>query len=174
MRDITDDRNNIAELQRYLREIHHYDRTVPLVNLDGIYGKETADAVSALQESAGLPITGRTDNATWNEIYKAYERALQMRTAPKMISPFPGERGYETEMGERSDAVLAIQLILRALSVLYDDIQGLEADGVYGEATQKDIRIFQQRNRLPITGLVDKPTWNALADAYNSTGRIYN
>ena len=69
--------------------------------------------------------------------------------------------------GERSDTVMAIQLVLNLLANLYDDIDGTSNGGVYDEPTAADIRTFQYRHNLPVTGQVDKLTWNALADAYN-------
>lgn len=173
MRDITDERNNILELQRYLRELHHISGgEIPLVNPDGIYGPETAAAVRAFQDEAGLPETGEVDNATWNAIYKAYTQAVQMRARPNPISPFPEEEGYEIDEGEHSDIVAIVQFMLRLLANAYDNIDGLPPEGVYNEATIKDIKTFQQFHGLPVTGRVDKATWNALADAYNRISGI--
>ncbi len=175
MRDIRDNRNNISELQRYLRELHHDSGgIIPLVNPDGIYGPETAAAVMAFQERAGLPPTGETDNATWNAIYREYTNAIRRRSPPHSISPFPNEEGYEISEGEYSDIVAIVQFMLRLLANAYDDIDGLPPDGVYNEATIKDIMTFQKRHGLPITGRVDKDTWDELADAYNRISSIYN
>ena len=168
MRDITDNKSSITELQRYLRELHHDSGgALPLVNPDGIYGAETAAAVEEFQRTHGLPVTGRTDNATWDAIYKEFLAAITRRAAPASISPFPSEDGYEITSGENSDTVMAVQLILRLLANLYDNIEGNASGGVYDEPTAADIREFQAVHRLPITGRVDKTTWNELAEAYN-------
>lgn len=168
MRDITNDKSSIAEVQGYLRELHHDTRgAIPLVNPDGIYGPETTAAVSEFQRLNDLPVTGRVDRATWDAIYRAFRDALVRRAKPSGIFPFPNERDYEVRDGENSDTVLAVQLVLRLLANLYDDIGGAGTGGVYDEPTASDIRAFQTRHLLPITGRVDKITWNALADAYN-------
>lgn len=173
MRDITDERNSIYELQRFLRELHHKTGSViPLVNPDGIYGPETAAAVRAFQSEAGLPVTGEADLVTWNAIYKAYSEAVMLRAAPHPIYPFPEEDGYEIAEGEHSDIVAIVQFMLRLLANAYDNIDGLPPEGVYNDATVKDIRTFQMSHGLPVTGRVDKATWNALADAYNRINRI--
>lgn len=175
MRDITDERNNIKELQRYLRELHHdTNGAIPLVNLDGIYGDETTAAVAEFQREHNLPVTGRVDNATWDAIYREFLAALERRRPPTGIMPFPNEDGYEVSDGEESDVVAAIQLVLSLLANLYDDIDGTSSGGVYGEPTAADIRAFQARHRLPVTGKVDKATWNELAGAYNRAMRIEN
>lgn len=175
MRDITDERNNIKELQRYLRELHHdTNGAIPLVNPDGIYGDETTTAVAEFQREHNLPVTGRTDSVTWNAIYREFLAALERRRTPTGIMPFPDEDGYLVSDGEESEVVAAIQLVLRLLSNLYDDIDGTSSGGVYGEPTAADIRAFQARHRLPVTGKVDKATWNELAEAYNRAMRIEN
>jgi hypothetical protein len=48
-----------AALQQDLADAGYYEGAV-----DGIYGPQTVQAVEALQEAAGLPITGTVDNAT--------------------------------------------------------------------------------------------------------------
>lgn len=168
MRDITNDKSSIAEVQRYLRELHHdTNGDIPLVNPDGIYGEETVAAVEAFQRANGLAVTGRVDNATWDAIYEAFLEALTRRAKPVGISPFPDENGYEVVEGESSDVVMAVQLVLRLLANIYDDIGGTNTGGVYDEPTAADVRAFQARHNLPVTGKVDKATWNALAGAYN-------
>lgn len=175
MRDITNEKNNITELQRYLRELHHNTRgEIPLVNPDGIYGTETRAAVEAFQKLHGLPVTGEADNTTWNEIYREYTDAVDRRSPPRPISPFPEDDGYEISEGEYSDIVAIVQFMLRLLANAYDDIEGLPPEGVYNEATIKDIKAFQRSHRLPVTGIVDKATWNALAEAYNRLVNIEN
>lgn len=175
MRNITDEKNNIFELQRYLRELHYDTRgEIPLVNPDGIYGPETVAAVEAFQRLHGIPITGQVNNATWDAIYREYSDALIRRARPNSIYPFPEEDGYEISEGEYSDIVAIVQFMLRLLANTYDNIDGLPPEGVYNEATIKDIRAFQETHRLPVTGRVDKATWNALAEAYNRLNHIDN
>ena len=167
MRNIANENENIAELQRYLREIYHADGSVPLVNPDGLYGSETADAVRKFQADNGMSVTGKADFATWNAIYKAYVKALEKNSRPREIYPFPEHGDYEITDGESSDTVAIIQLMLKLLSYFYDDIDGVEKDGIYNEGTIKDIRNFQSRAGVPVTGKIDKATWNALASEYN-------
>lgn len=175
MRDITTEKNNVYELQRYLRELHFDTRgAIPPVNPDGIYGKETTAAVLAFQELHGLPATGAADSRTWNEIYSEYKEALIRRRPPRPISPFPDEEGYEISEGEYSDIVAIVQFMLRLLANAYDGIDGLPPEGVYNASTVKDIEAFQKAHLLPVTGRVDKATWNALAEAYDSIASLQN
>lgn len=168
MRDITTDRESIFALQEYLRELHHdTGGEIPLVNPDGIYGSETVAAVEAFQRLHGLSVTGEVNNETWDAIFAESRDAVIRRSKPNGIRPFPSTRGYEVTAGERSDTVMAIQLVLHLLANFYDDIDGSNMGGLYDEPTAADVRTFQYRHNLPVTGRVDKLTWNALADAYN-------
>ena len=66
----------IRSLQTMLRVIAENDSRQPSVIPDGIYGTNTMTAVSAFQRRSGLPVTGMTDQATWEAIVSAYELAL--------------------------------------------------------------------------------------------------
>ena len=76
MRDITNERENIAALQRMLRELHHADARIPLLAVDGIYGGETTDAVREFQRIGGLEASGRADWRTWRRLAEEYARTL--------------------------------------------------------------------------------------------------
>ncbi len=175
MRNITDNKNNIYELQRYLRELHHDKRyNLPLVNPDGIYGDETRLAVEAFQRQDGLTQTGNVDYNTWKHIYDAYTKSIEKRTPGVALNVFPEQEGYIVKEGENSDLVTYIQLILRLLSNVYDTIEGVNTNGFYTPETIKDIKEFQKIHRLNVTGEVDKETWDELAKAFNRTVNIEN
>ena len=65
----------IRSLQTMLRTIAKYDGSISTVVPDGIYGKETATAVTEFQRNAGLPPTGITNQQTWERIVEAYDEA---------------------------------------------------------------------------------------------------
>ena len=62
----------IRSLQTMLRVISEYNGSVPTLIPDGIYGNETRDAVIAFQRNNGLPVTGITDQQTWEKISAQY------------------------------------------------------------------------------------------------------
>lgn len=55
--------SDVVVLQRQLRQLGHYSGP-----LDGAYGKGTAKAVAAFQQSARLPATGSLDQQTWTQM----------------------------------------------------------------------------------------------------------
>ena len=57
--------------------------------------------------------------------------------------------------------------MLSGIDVVYDVFSNVRISGVYDETTENAVRLFQQINRLPQTGLVDVMTWNRLAGDHN-------
>ena len=166
---MTDDqkkRAEIFELQTMLRTVAAAERWTPVINPDGIYGKETAEAVRTFQASRGLPATGVVDYETWTALVNAYQYILYITSQGGGINPFPG-RGYVSTAGEKSDFIAIMQIMLSALSVAYDQLAPLSITGVYDGATAEAVKHFQRANGLPITGAVDMMTWDALAQSYN-------
>ena len=46
------------------------------------------------------------------------------------------------------------------------------ADGVYGSRTREAVEKFQSVFGLPVTGIVDYPTWYKISDIYVAVSRI--
>ena len=51
----------IRELQTYLRALSYLHPSIPRVDIDGVFGRETTDAVKAAQRLFRLPPTGIVD-----------------------------------------------------------------------------------------------------------------
>ena len=72
----------------------------------------------------------------------------------------------------REDPVLAapiesLQLMLRSLSFLDEDLPLLIPDGIFGDATAAAVSAFQKKYAMPVTGIADAQTHRAIVDAYN-------
>ena len=166
MTDISNKQAEIRELQTMLRLLSQTDRTIPTVNPDGIFGPETERAVLAFQSNMGLKPTGIADFGTWTAVTNAYRTAKAMMRRGVALFPFPGN-GYTVALGEKSDLVCLIQIMLSGIDVAYDVFSVLKVSGIYDQATQDAVRIFQKINRIPETGAVDSETWNRLASDHN-------
>ena len=62
----------VEHLQYMLRVISAYIPTIPPIQIDGIFGPATRDAVLAAQRRFGLPEDGIVGPKTWDEIYSQY------------------------------------------------------------------------------------------------------
>lgn len=158
----------VRELQTRLRRLAEDDARLPLVPIDGVYASLTKQAVEDFQRLAGLTVTGTADAVTWTAIREAYD-ALTERTAPPTgIFPFPSSpANYSLTLGEESDFAAILHLMLTALTVAYDNLGELPEGRQYDARSERAVRQFQMKHGLPVSGRVDRATWNAIADAYN-------
>lgn len=161
----------IRSLQTMLRVIAEDDPRLPTVVPDGIYGPTTMQAVSAFQRQYGLPVTGVTDQRTWEKIVSVYEPAL-IRTdeaAPIEIIMQPGE---VYRLGDSNANIYLLQSILTQLSNDNPSINRPEHNGVFDDPTSEALAAFQFLAGLPPTGELDKITWKYLVKQFTlSTSR---
>lgn len=62
----------VRHLQYMLSVLSAYIQNIPDLEVDGIFGPSTRQAVLAAQRWFGLPQTGAVDEATWDEIYDQF------------------------------------------------------------------------------------------------------
>lgn len=152
----------IRSLQTMLRVLAEHDNQYQTVIPDGIYGPQTMSAVSTFQRNHGLPVTGVTDQATWEAIALAHEDALIYVTEaqPLDIILNPNE---VLRRGDESPYLHVAQALLTVLSEVYGSIGTPSRNGILDDATADAISSFQSLNGLPMTGNLDKITWKHLA-----------
>ena len=155
----------IRSLQTMLRVIAENDDRYTSIVPDGIYGPETMAAVSNFQQIHGLPITGITNQNTWEAVVAVYEPALtkQVEAQPLEIILGPNQ---VIRKGERNDNLYLVQSILIVLSEQCQSITPPKVTGILDDVTQDAIAAFQSLSNLPMTGNLDKVTWKHLALQY--------
>ena len=155
----------IRSLQTMLRVLAEDDPKHASVIPDGIYGPETAGAVSRFQRLHGLPVTGVTDQATWEEIVLEFDEAL-IRVDEAWPVYIILEPGQILRRGERHPHLHLVQAMLTVLSNAYDSIPAPGRSGILDDATADSLGEFQRLSGLPMTGHLDKRTWKHLALQY--------
>ena len=152
----------IRGLQTMLRVLAEQDDTYLNVIPDGIYGPATVSAVSNFQQIHGLPVTGVTDQDTWDRIVAEYEPALVhvSETQPVEIILNPNEI---LRSGDQSPYLYVAQALLLVLSQTYASIPQPAQTGILDGATADALASFQALSGLPMTGQLDKITWKHLA-----------
>ena len=83
--------DKVRHLQYMLSVLSEFIPQVPEVQVDGIFGPATRNAVIAAQGWFGLPQTGVVDEETWDEIYDQF--AGIENTALRSEVTFPGMEG---------------------------------------------------------------------------------
>lgn len=168
------ERDNIRNIQRYLRQISYTDKDISSPPIDGIFEDATRSSLLDFQRKYRLEASGVVDRRTFDKLYEEYLLSLRRSAPPLPLNVFPRTpKDYELSFGDSYFAVSILQSILNELSVIYDGIELLEISGVYDAPTRDNVLYFQELNRIAPTGKVDKTTWDALIDAYDNYAYDY-
>lgn len=65
-----------------------------------------------------------------------------------------------------SQPIRSLQTMLRVIAEDDQTLPTVIPDGVYDQETMTAVSAFQRRNGLPVTGVVDQSTWEAIVPAY--------
>lgn len=152
----------IRSLQTMLRVLSEHDERYSKVIPDGIYGPQTMAAVANFQRYHGLPVTGITDQPTWDLIVSEYEPALihVVEAQPVEVILNPNE---VLRRGASSPYLYVAQALLQVLSDAYASIGAPSHNGILDAITADSLASFQQLSGLPMSGDLDKVTWKHLA-----------
>ena len=155
-------------IQYYLRVIGEFNDLIPVIQVDGIYGPATEQAVIALQNFYGLPPTGEVDETTWHTIEEAYRDTLAA-WPPELASEadvvFPG---VILRPGVSGPSVSTLQTFLSYISDTYPDIPKVTVNGYFGPETQNAVLAYQNKFGLPARGIVGPITWSNIARRYRT------
>lgn len=75
---------------------------------------------------------------------------------------------WERELLERP--VAGLQHMLGQLALAEPGLVFLTTDGMFGERTLEAVMVFQRRFGLPVTGIVDRDTWQAIRSRWRLAG----
>lgn len=159
----------VREIQTWLRALARNDPEMIEINVDGIYGVETETAVIQFQKNNNLPQTGVVDYLTWRTMFERYNELQNETSNPIGIYPFNVNLNLNRiSKGEQFSLIYILQVMLEAFSILNKDLFDVDINGIYDDKTEDAVKIFQDRNNLPMTDYVDKTTWDRLSVFYNN------
>ncbi|MBD5134033.1 MAG: peptidoglycan-binding protein [Clostridiales bacterium] len=69
--------------------------------------------------------------------------------------------------------VRSLQHMLNQLAIHNPVLTRLTVDGIFGERTLEAVMIFQREYHLPVNGVVDLDTWDAIREAYFRVELLY-
>lgn len=151
----------VRSLQTMLRVLAADDLSLPTVIPDGIYGPSTMSAVSTFQRKYGLPITGITDQHTWDTIVSAYEPAI-IRIGKAQPIEVLLDAGEVLRIGDSNPYIYLAQAMLIQLSENHPTITQPDVTGVLDSVTAESVSQFQGLAGLTETGEIDRITWKHL------------
>lgn len=114
------------------------------VDIDGVFGQKTWEAVRSLQRSRGLNVDGIPGRRTWAELPSG--------------APMPILRA-----GSRGDVVAQLQRVLAHQAQGRWESSPQAATGAFDASTSAALRAFQEWNSIAGDGIVGDQTWTARA-----------
>ncbi len=156
----------VFELQYLLALVAEFNNEIPTLAVDGVFGESTRNALESFQRVYGLDVTGETNIATWDRLYREYVGILTSLPAGYFGSttiPYPGT---VLRLGSEGDAVLALQEYLNFISNTYTQIPKVTEDGVFGNQTQNAVLAFKSIFDLGPTPIVSSGVWNEITSVY--------
>ena len=162
-------RDYIREIQRYLRTVSQHNGKTPTVGIDGIYGNETAAAVSEFQRQFGLPVNGDVDKATFDLLRDTHLIGSTAKSAAVPINGFPN-----TDMrlipNSSGFEVYFLQVMIDVLRNYYENITPVKISGIYDRATQNAVNmIFAAAGESNGTSGTDgRAAWDAVTRLFNN------
>jgi len=156
----------VQMVQFFLNVLSVYYDSIPAVDIDGILGPETRNAIIEFQKTMKLPLTGTIDEETWNTMYNSVLGILRALPPAAIQLPaliFPNIIYSE---GTERPGVFIIQEVLAYISTIVPEIPYVQPDGRYGPETTAAVTVFQRIYGLEPTGIVNEETWNKLISVY--------
>lgn len=158
---------SVRVMQFFLSYVGAFNDFIPTVDIDGVFGSKTEEAVRAFQKNKGLEATGIVDERTWNQIYYAYRDIVEkipITSAYPLTQTYPG---IELRQGMTGESVRAIQEYLSYIALFFRAINTVAPTGYYGPATTNAVRRFQSEFGLTTDGVVNEETWNRITSVYS-------
>ena len=101
-----------------------------------------------------------------------YGDNMYINTAEE-ISGIPSSwPGYELTLGASGNKLLQMQEQLNVIAEVYSSIPTVYENGYFDEETQDAVEAFQRLFGLPVSGIVDYPTWYKIQSIYVAVTRI--
>ena len=162
--------DDVRTVQIRLNRIsNNYPAIQKIITPDGFFSDDTERAVKDFQAIFGLDADGVVGKSTWyaiRRIYNAVKRLNELDSEGIALSEVTQQFDEEISFGDEGNAVANLQLFINYLSIYYNTIPSVAVDGVFGSATQNAVFSVQRTFELPVTGVVDAATWEAIYRAY--------
>ena len=158
--------SGVQLLQYFLAVAGEYYDALPrwqASQIDGVFGPQTREAVSAYQRLVGQPVTGIVDRATWDALLSTYQSILAVRPSQGWLGEIAGLPDIFLVEGMRGDAVRRAQQVLVIIARGYPEVPVVAEDGIFGPATRDAVSVVQSLLGLPATGAIGPLTWEGMA-----------
>ncbi len=162
--------NPVLAIQRDLKRIKKNYPAIPDITTDlGIYDLETENAVKKFQEIFNLPVTGVVDKATWYKIkyiYTSVKKLADLYSEGISLDEATFLYTDRLDYGDTGIEVEYVHYFLDAIAFLDPDIPRLATNSIYNNNTITMVKAFQEKYKLPVTGIFTYSDWTVLKNVY--------
>jgi len=163
---------DVRRLQLRLNRISRNYPTITVIpETDGFFGVQTESAVRDFQRIFNLAEDGIVGKSTWYKVINIYNGVKRLSDInSEGISPEEVRRQFDTrlERGSTGVGVGTLQILLNAVAAAVPSVPPVTVDLIYGAQTENAVRAFQALYGLPVTGITERGTWNALLRTYEA------
>lgn len=168
--DYGDYNNNVLIVQYQLNRVSGNYPTIPkIAPANGDFNLITVAAVRKFQGIFGLDATGVVDEATWYQlsyIYSVVKRLAELESEGVEYASFTQILPTEISLGYEGPGIDLLQYFLSVIGMFNSSFPQVQITNVFDAATQAAVEELQRNNGLPVTGVVDKQTWDLIYDQF--------
>ncbi len=161
---------DVQRIQIRLNRISNNYPAIPKIYpADGVFGRETENAVIEFQRIFNLATDGIVGNETWYRIeyiYNSVKRLNELDSEGLTLNEISSQYPNELSVGSTGEGVFALQYYLNYISNFVDTVPSVATDRIFGPLTEEAVRSFQRTYGLPVTGVVEELTWNGIYNVY--------
>ncbi len=153
--DITNRKDVVREIKKYLYLVSEslYDNTIPRTTIDGFYDEETTAAVTAFQKIKGINPSGAVDYETFTLLFNDYKNLIFDIEYKDYILE---NNSFPFKIGDFSDDIRIIHLIINELSESYVNIPKVRTDKYYSVETENAVSLLRDLFFMDEGKAVDK------------------
>ncbi len=164
--------NDVKIFQQELNRISRNYPAIPKIDITtGIFDFQTQEAVREFQRIFNLEVTGTVDKATWykiKEIYNGVKRLGELLSEGLTYEDVTTQFGEVLESGASGYPVTSAQYYLNVIAYFNPNLDIFPISSVYDPATENAVRSFQIEYGIPVTGTVNRDTWNKITEVYDN------
>ena len=158
------------KVQHALRILNKNGEPVPEVFEDGVFGKETENALNAFQKKEGLE-EGTFSGKTRELLMEKAEKIMRENAPPLSICPFHNDPASVVSVHQSGEAVWFTQVMFRIIARDFSGFDEIPLDGINDGATTEALIKVQEASGCPCRdGTLDKATWNEVARLFSFCG----
>ena len=164
--------NDVQIVENWLASITEYYPAIAFNETpDPVFDENTENAVKRFQEVFFLTPSGQVDKATWYKMKRIFVGVRRLSeldaigiTKEEATLPFKNQLQY----GDSGEDVKVIQYLLNVLAYYNASLNTVAIDGIFGGETENAVKVFQGFYSLPVTGIVERQTYNKMTEIYSN------